>query len=111
MIAHEMIASLMTPEMAEIDRALNEDKGLTDEQLRIFTLNTMVQLRTAENVFYQHRVGTFDDEGFIGYRNFYKGLFSDPVVKKIWGNQKNIFSPVFQEEIDELMLETGSVIQ
>ncbi len=104
-IAHEMIATQMTPEWADIDKAISEGKGLTDEQQRTFVINTIMQLRTAENVFYQHRVGTFDDEEFSGYRNFYKRMFSNPFVQEIWGNRRDDFSVVLQEEIDHLILE------
>ena len=55
----------------------NYSKDNNDELLSVveetqWNRNINMQLRTAENVFYQRRIGTFSYEGFIGYLNFDK---------------------------------------
>lgn len=104
-IAHDMIRSVTTPEMQDIRLKRDRDETLNDVEAQMLRLNLSMQIRSAENVFYQHRIGTLSDEEFIGYRNFYKRLFSDSFTIQYWEQQREIFSPDFQVDIDDLIAE------
>ncbi|MDG2175783.1 MAG: hypothetical protein P8M72_06605 [Gammaproteobacteria bacterium] len=83
-IAHEMIQFNLTLGYFEAENKANEGLLLTPYEESLLTLKAVSQLRTGENVFYQHRVGTFDDDEFGGYENYYRGYLSNPFNRKIW---------------------------
>ena len=70
-----------------------------------------MHFRSAENIFFQHRIGTLDDDEFSGYLNFYRRLFSQPHVIERWEGQKEIFSREFQEESDPTPKELSEDIE
>ena len=98
-ITHDMISVQMTPEWGEISTRLRNGEPLPPELQWIRNMYTTMQFRTGENVFYQHRVGTFSDEEFLGYRNFYRDYFSSSFVRNHWENTKHRYSPIFQREV------------
>lgn len=104
-IAHDMIKSVMTPEMIDIRLKRDRGEALNNVEVALLESNITLQLRSAENVFYQHRIGTLSDEEFTGYRNFYKSLFADAMTIQRWEQQRDIFSTDFQKEIDDLIAE------
>ena len=104
-IAHDMIRAESDPGMAEINEALRQGEPLTADQRRIEALNLALHFRSAENIFFQHRIGTLDDDEFSGYLNFYRRQFSQPHVIVTWEAQKEIFSREFQREIAVLISE------
>jgi hypothetical protein len=105
-IAHDMIRSVSTPELIAIRQKENNGESLNELEQAQLQLNIAMQLRSAENVFYQYRIGTLSNEEFTGYRIFYKRSFTDsPSWRLNWDNTKEIYSPLFQEEIDLLIRE------
>ena len=71
-IAHDMIRSVSTPELIAIRQKENNGESLNELEQAQLQLNIAMQLRSAENVFYQYRIGTLSNEEFTGYRIFYK---------------------------------------
>ena len=61
--------------------------------------------RTAENHFYQYRIGTFDEREFQGVRILWKNMFSRPEYRNWWTAHKAEFSIDFQDEFDALLSE------
>lgn len=76
----------------------------TVDDLRIW-LWVRESLRQAEEVFYQHRVGTLNDSEFQGARTTWKNRFSSPEYRDLWDRYKTEFSPEFVEEFDRVLRE------
>ena len=103
--ARDNIKHSMEPMSLRIMVKLANGEELTQEEVFYSNMEMNLSLRGAENVFYQFRVGTFSDEEFEGYRNYYLGRFSEPRFKEHWARERNIFSRDFQDDIDALISE------
>ena len=104
-IANQMIEFISKPEYVEARTKQLTGEELSEYEESLLGAQVLLQLRTGENVFYQHRIGTFNDEEFQGYENFYREYFQRPFNRETWEDRKNIFSPDFQKEIEVLLSE------
>ena len=103
--ARDNIKHSMEPMSLRIMAKLANSEELTLEEVLYSNMDMNLSLRGAENVFYQYRVGTFSEEEFEGYKNFYLEQFSRPRFKEHWARERNIFSKDFQDDIDALISE------
>jgi len=102
-IANQMIDFISRPDFVIARNKLRNEEELSEYEVALISGQVMMQLRTGENVFYQHRIGTFNSDEFQGYENFYREYLESPEVKVIWNDRKHIFFPDFQREIDDLV--------
>ena len=59
--------------------------------------------RNAENVYYQYRVGNFDDDEFAGYLNFFQDSLTNPAAIEFWESNYLDFSVQFRNEMEDLL--------
>jgi len=78
---------------------------VTLEEIIDADMNINLMRRGAENVFYQDRVGTFSEQEFEGYKNFYMQQFSSARFQDHWAIEKTIFSKDFQNDVDNIISE------
>jgi hypothetical protein len=104
--ARDNIKHSMEPMSLRIMVKLANGEELTQEEVRYSDMAMNLDLRGAENVFYQYRVGTFSKEEFEGYKSFYRQEFSGPRFREQWARRRNIFSKDFQDDVDALISES-----
>lgn len=80
-------------------RATNGEELTSADRLRLSVWIRM-SFRAAENIFYQHRVGTFDDGEFEGARKFHGRQLSNARSREWWEEYKDEFSPEFRKEVE-----------
>ena len=99
---------LLDPQLAELVLRNNQakEKLSASEEVQMSVWIRM-NFRGAENAFYQHRMGTFDDQEFDGYRNFYSRFFLGKNSREWWLVNKEDFSMTFRNSVESIYNEAG----
>jgi len=98
-----ILERFMEDDIVEALLKVQRGEELSDAEAFKLNLLTRWQFRSAENVYYQYRVGNFDDDEFEGYRNFYKSSLTRPNATEFWQSNYLEFSIQFRKEMEELM--------
>lgn len=101
-IARDNIKVNMDPRLISAKLKLFNGEKLTDAELLLMRMQFELIFRTAENVYFQYSVGTFNQEEFNGYDRFFYSFFTDPMVMTTWSERKSGYSSEFRKYIEEL---------
>ena len=90
-------------ELASLWQRGNAGEELSDaERSRHDSLRNALN-RYFENAHYQYRIGLYDEGEFAGQKRRWRGIFSQKGVADHWCRTRQIFSPEFTAEIDQLL--------
>ncbi len=100
----ETIRSVRTDDalLAAMIKSRAEKELSAEEDLRL-QLYFRESMRVAEQTFCMRRIGLVDEKEFMGTRNFYLTLFTNPRVRSFIKQHREEFSPDFMVEVDELL--------
>jgi len=102
-IARDNVKATMDPRLIEAFLKMSNGVKLTPEEAFLIRLHNNLIFRTAENVYYQYNIGTFSEDEFDGYRNYFHEYFSNKITLENWEETKSGYSPRFREEMDALI--------
>jgi hypothetical protein len=67
----------------------------------------LAQFRTWENIYYQFRMGLFDEDEFLAERGVWEQTMQAPISIAVWCTSREFMAPVFRRELDSLLPAAG----
>ena len=110
-VRHELASTIVdllnssagNSQLASILRRAGRGEQLTDDEQFQFRLRSNALFRYWEDVHYQYRLGLYDEEEYFRQKAAWKASFASSVgLVRYWSEVRALYSPRFEEEIDEL---------
>ena len=95
----QMLASGLTQVFS---RGLEDYAALSEEQKLEFAFMMYDVFKAFENVHYHYLHGTLGEDAWAGWRRFIASYASAPGAQHYWSVRRDIFTPEFQNFIEEL---------
>jgi len=96
------------PQLASVLRRAAAGEPLTPDEVFQFGLRTNALLRYWEDVHYQYRQGLYDEVEFTRQRAAWRASLAGSVgFIDYWCRVRDLYSPLFREELDGLLEEGG----
>lgn len=106
-IAQGSIAALnlrgTNSEVRGLCKRASSDEGLPQSERAQFSLLVSAVFRYHENVYYQYRLGLYDEAEFDAQRNAWREIYDQRGPAIVWCRNRGTFSPDFVAEIGNLM--------
>ena len=103
----ELLSQVATePQLASLVRRADNGEALTPDEEKQYGHRSAAMFRYFENVHYQYRQGLYDEPEYLAQRKAWRVFFEkSKTAVKNWCDYREIVSPEFMAEIDNLLSE------
>ena len=101
--ADHLMRRAENPQLTEISIRANRGGELTEVEQSQLGTSLQSRVRRWENIHYQYRQGLYSEEEYVGNRNAWRGLLSNPSARQHWERNRDSLSPEFAAELDLLL--------
>ena len=105
-LSNRLLSVATNPQLASVMRRAKDGEELTDDEFTQIYVYHVANLRDWENIHYQYRHGTFDQQEFDAEKTAWRSVIEDnKMFQGVFCNTKLNYSPDFVAELESVLHE------